>query len=371
MALMFQRLARNYIKNGYFPTDGETIEKILEQLSVSDSGNMVIRLFDPCCGEGTALAELAHRLSEQARVPEPTVSCHAYGIEIDAERVSQARQLLDTAIHSDLTDCFIGRQQFSVLFLNPPYGETVSDKASISGAKTQRLELRFFKDTVNSLVFGGILILIIPAYSLDKAFANRLIQHFDRLRVYRAETDQFKQVVVMGVKKRVSDRVSSAEINDIVTKGKDWQDVNPFPYSPEFTYGVPNVPESPKLFSMTITGELLELEPALKGVWPHFKPLFGQHGLNTRRPLTKMSDWHMALALTSGQVNGRVTSTNGRTLLIKGDTYKIKKSTTTQQFDDDGNPREIRTAIDAFVPAITGIDVTPGSDAFGTIVTIQ
>ena len=40
MALMFQRLARNYIKNGYFPTDGETIEKILEQLSVSDAGDL-------------------------------------------------------------------------------------------------------------------------------------------------------------------------------------------------------------------------------------------------------------------------------------------------------------------------------------------
>ena len=231
----------------------------------------VMRLFDPCCGEGAALAELGHRLSYEASVPERNMSCHTYGVEIDAERAGHARELLSNVIHNDINDCFVGRQQFSVLFLNPPYGETVSDKASISGAKTERLEQRFFKDTVNSLVFGGILILIIPAYSLDKAFANRLIRHFDQLRVYRAQTDQFKQVVVMGVKKRVSDRVSSAEINDIVTKGKDWTDVNPFPRTPDATYLVPSAPDNPKLFSMTITGELLDLEPDLNGVWPPFQ----------------------------------------------------------------------------------------------------
>ena len=28
MALMFPRLARNFVKNGYFPTDEPTLEKI-------------------------------------------------------------------------------------------------------------------------------------------------------------------------------------------------------------------------------------------------------------------------------------------------------------------------------------------------------
>ena len=32
MALIFQRLARNFIKNGYFPTDGETLSRILPML---------------------------------------------------------------------------------------------------------------------------------------------------------------------------------------------------------------------------------------------------------------------------------------------------------------------------------------------------
>ena len=32
MALMFQRLARNYAKDGYFPTDAETIQRVLNAL---------------------------------------------------------------------------------------------------------------------------------------------------------------------------------------------------------------------------------------------------------------------------------------------------------------------------------------------------
>ena len=33
MALMFQRIARNFMQNGYYPTDSETTERILNALS--------------------------------------------------------------------------------------------------------------------------------------------------------------------------------------------------------------------------------------------------------------------------------------------------------------------------------------------------
>ena len=35
MALMFPRLARNFVKNGYFPTDEPTLERALNALTVS------------------------------------------------------------------------------------------------------------------------------------------------------------------------------------------------------------------------------------------------------------------------------------------------------------------------------------------------
>lgn len=59
MALIFQRLARNFIKNGYFPTDETTIERLLAMFDVKPG---LVRLIDPCCGEGIALAECANHL---------------------------------------------------------------------------------------------------------------------------------------------------------------------------------------------------------------------------------------------------------------------------------------------------------------------
>ena len=64
MALIFNRLAQNYIKDGYFPTDEVTQERIFQALSVPNkvASNARMRVFDPCCGEGTALGNQKHVL---------------------------------------------------------------------------------------------------------------------------------------------------------------------------------------------------------------------------------------------------------------------------------------------------------------------
>ena len=62
MALMFPRLARNFAKNGYYPTDEPTLERALNALMPSD-GPMCI--LDPCAGEGVAIAEASHALGRE------------------------------------------------------------------------------------------------------------------------------------------------------------------------------------------------------------------------------------------------------------------------------------------------------------------
>ncbi|NPY83401.1 class I SAM-dependent methyltransferase, partial [Pseudomonas aeruginosa] len=59
MALMFPRLARNFIRNGYFPTDEPTLERALSALAPSPGAMSIL---DPCAGEGVAIAEAAHAL---------------------------------------------------------------------------------------------------------------------------------------------------------------------------------------------------------------------------------------------------------------------------------------------------------------------
>ena len=110
MALMFPRLARNFVKNGYFPTDEPTLERALAALAPA-AGPMCI--LDPCAGEGVAIAEAAHALGHE--------QVKAFAVEYDAERAAHARRLVDRCIHGDLMDTLISRQTFGLLWLKPPW----------------------------------------------------------------------------------------------------------------------------------------------------------------------------------------------------------------------------------------------------------
>ncbi len=79
MALMFPRLARNFAKNGYYPTDEPTLERALNALAPA-AGQVAI--IDPCAGEGVAIAEAAHALGRDL--------VSAYAVEFDEERARHA-----------------------------------------------------------------------------------------------------------------------------------------------------------------------------------------------------------------------------------------------------------------------------------------
>ena len=78
MALMFPRLARNFARNGYFPTDEVTLERALQALAPAPSGRM--RICDPCAGAGQHTSSAATRskpslLSTTASAPTMLEAC--------------------------------------------------------------------------------------------------------------------------------------------------------------------------------------------------------------------------------------------------------------------------------------------------------
>ncbi|OVZ67308.1 SAM-dependent methyltransferase, partial [Pseudomonas aeruginosa] len=147
MALMFPRLARNFAKNGYYPTDEPTLERALNALMPSD-GPMCI--LDPCAGEGVAIAEAAHALGrEQAK---------AFAVEFDPERARHARGLVDHCLHADLMDTMVSKQSFGLLWLNPPYGDLSKDvngNIGYQGHGRARLEELFYQRPLPLLRQGG------------------------------------------------------------------------------------------------------------------------------------------------------------------------------------------------------------------------
>lgn len=370
MALMFPRLAKNFARNGYFPTDECTLERVLQALTPAPSGKM--RICDPCAGEGAALIEAAHALGRE--------HVQACGVEYNAERASHARGLLDRLLHSDLFDTIISRQAFGLLWLNPPYGDMVADHSGATQYQStgrKRLEKAFYRRCIPTLQYGGTLVLIIPAYVLDEEFCGWLCNHFTSLQAFSAVDATYKQVVIFGIRIRQQDRTRSADIRPererLLRIGNG--DVKPDPLPevwPWEQYLVPAVTGPlAQFYRVTLEPGQLALETErLGGLWHDFTLHFGQRSLAPRRPVKALSQWHLALALAAGAVAGVVTSPAGRVLVLKGDTYKEKTTRTEFTEDEDGNIHESRILTDRFVPVIRAWDMTPGSPALGQVLTI-
>ena len=369
MALMFPRLAQNFAKAGYFPTDEATLERALAALS---PGNGPMNLIDPCAGEGVAIAEAAHALGRG--------TVKAYAVEYDAERARHARRLVDHCIHGDLMDTIISRQSFGLLWLNPPYGDLSRDALGNKGYEGQgraRLEKLFYQKTLPLLQYDGLLVFIIPFYVLDAELVGWLTRHYADLRVFRAVTAQFKQVVIFGRRKRPRDLASDSvrparELLLRIGQGEIEAGELPetWPFDP---YLVPASPAEPEHFyrvSMEAVQFAQEVS-RLQGLWPQFDTHLGAARQSLRPPARALSPWHLALALAAGAISCVVTSPAGRTMVVKGDTHKGKSAKTEYTERDDGSIAETRILTDTFVPVIRAWDMTPGSPTFGDVLTIR
>ena len=267
MALMFPRLARNFVKNGYFPTDEPTLERALNALMPSD-GPMCI--LDPCAGEGVAIAEAAHALGrEQAK---------AFAVEFDAERARHARGLVDHCLHADLMDTMISKQSFGLLWLNPPYGDLSKDVNGNIGYQGQgraRLEKLFYQRSLSLLQYGGVLVFIVPGYVLDAELVGWLTRHYTDLRIYRAVETQFKQVVIFGRRVRQREQVPDgvkAVRNLLLQVGQGEVEAEELPSDwPFLPYIVPASPAEPEHF-FRVTMEPEQFADEVGRLQPLFAP---------------------------------------------------------------------------------------------------
>jgi hypothetical protein len=369
MALMFPRLARNFIKNGYFPTDAPTLERVLSALIPGD-GPMCI--LDPCAGEGVAIAEAAHALGRG--------EVKAFAVEYDAERAAHARSLVDRCLHGDLMDTIISRQAFGLLWLNPPYGDLARDangNLGYEGKGRARLEKLFYQRTLPLLQYGGVLIFILPCYVLDAELVGWLTRHFADLRVFRAVETRFQQVVVLGrrVRSRDSSSNSAKALRERllqIGRGDAVAEELPeeWPFPPYEVPGNPNEPEH--FYRVTMEpAQFAEEVGKLQGLWPALDTHLSVAQQSVRPPARALSHWHLALALAAGAISGVVTSPSGRVMVVKGDTHKGKSLKIEYTQRDDDSVAETRILTDTFVPVIRAWDMTPGSPTRGRVLTIR
>ena len=76
-------------KGGFYPTPPRVVDLIADLINTPSGyynrGRNTLRILDPCCGAGEALAQLAQRLDRPNAIPIQT-----YGVELHRDRAQEA-----------------------------------------------------------------------------------------------------------------------------------------------------------------------------------------------------------------------------------------------------------------------------------------
>ncbi len=279
-------------KLGYYPLPETEARRIRNYLQFSTESASVL---DPCAGTGAALCVL----TEGAEV-------RRYGIELDAYRAEEARNILDEVIQGCAFDTHAPVESFSLVYLNPPYDFEIGE------GKNQRMERLFLEHVARWIRPGGVLVMVIP-YDRVYDCRNVLTPQFKDKGIYRltdAKAITYKQVAVFGVRRnrqereRMNDHAveqANAKLSDLTWRHDG---IAPLMDTPERHYVIP--PCAPARLEyrgipLDQVEDLLANSPAwrqAKRVTHARKPEFAG------RPLTSLHQGHVALLCTSGMMNG-------------------------------------------------------------------
>jgi predicted RNA methylase len=202
----------NIANLGYWPTDRNTIEAISKLLVVQPETD--VQLFDCSCGKFDALAPVANALNAMG------ATTSLWGIELHDERFQTAHNYLSargipgSVLHADAIspDVSVSENWASVSIFNPPYGEQKHEREGQT--VTVRLERIFWTKHIARTKRGtGITVAILPTqlFRADPNLTRMIGRHFVQGRVFRAETDDFNQVVIIGYRQKANLATSSID----------------------------------------------------------------------------------------------------------------------------------------------------------------
>ena len=275
-------------KLGFFPLPVSEAKRLRNYLAFSSHFSAV----DPCVGDGVAFCGLLEG-----------ASVRRYGIEIDAHRTAQARELAIEVLQANTMDVRCNAEAFSLVYLNPPYDWESGQTGN------QRLESVFLEHTYRWLKPEGVLVFVVPQPRL-KTCARLLADHFKDIRVYRLtepECVQYKQIVLLALRRKRNERprdsalVEATEYLEQLAIGRQ---MPPLTDTPEAFYCVPE--SGPAILSNTGI-PLDEVEDLLlqSAAYRQASRILLHERSDVRgRPLTPLHGGHVGLLCTAGLLNG-------------------------------------------------------------------
>lgn len=306
------------VKMGYYPTDIEHVKHLKESIEFPD--DITVNLFDPCCGCGLALRTLAGENK-----------CLTYGVELDKHRAEEALARLDRVGFGSYFRSRISNEVFHLMLLNPPYLSVMTE-----GGNNSRSEKRFLIDSISHLIYGGLLIYIIPYYRLTPDICRVLCDNFEDLTVWKFIGDEFKkfkQIAVMG--KRIKRRDGSDLVSDLALFALNPDKISELSELPKNRYTLPKIEKKVDLFKGA-EFNVAELAEQLSRS-NSFSRLFEKSKLDSdvKRPLLPLNIGQVGLIGGSGLINGLVECDTPH--IIKG---RIVKENTITKEDNMNNKGE-------------------------------
>ncbi len=309
-------------KGGFYATPEKEIRLVASRLRVEGAGE--INLYDPCCGKGAALRELADAITT------PECKAITYGVELEKERAEEAAKILDYVLQDGYENVRT-EDKFSVLWLNPPYDNGFAERVETSFLR------RLTNQSTNVLLKGALLMFCIPQYVLDDA-ALLIASRFTNVKVYRFTDENyptFKQVVVFGYYQRPDPderKETTKYLRDVSKQGPE-----ALPSLAEedgVTFLVQPSPEPVQLFR---AGKLkieelakdLQTSPIFQTITDWFLPSHSRNA-ELKNPVLPLKPTHYAIAIAAGAVGGNM----GNHLLV-GVTKPVQETSDTT--DDEGN----------------------------------
>ena len=315
-AAVIGRLMNN-VRMGYYPTDPDNISLILRGIRFPEG--VTTNLFAPCCGCGKALRQLAQGNN-----------CYAYGVEMDESRAEEAQTRLHRVGFGSFFFSQVSHEAFHLLFLNPPYLSVLNE----NGGRA-RHEKRFLIESLPHLMYGGLLVYLIPYYRLTPDICRVLVDNFEGLTIWRftdGEFKKFKQIAVMGLRKRRSDVPEDALWLEKYTI--DPVKIPSLTNIPEDQYPLPAQPLEVRTFKGERFNEK-ELEQQLRRC-DSFAQLMARSELDkgVKRPLLPLSISQIGLIGGSGMINGLIQFDSPH--IIKGRIIKVTRTESEDRYAANG-----------------------------------
>ncbi len=307
----------NRVKMGYYPTDPENISLILRGIQFPEG--VTTNLLDPCCGCGKALRQIAQGNN-----------CYTYGVELDESRAEEAQTRLHRVGFGSFFYSHISSEAFHLLFLNPPYLSVINENGRA------RHEKQFLAGGIPNLMYGGLLVYVIPYYRLTPDICRILCDNFEELSVWRFtdnEFQKFKQIAVLGIRKhRDASTPSTAWLENYAVAPESIPLLSELP---ESRYAIPGTPSEVKTFR----GEKFdqkELERQMRRS-SSFAQMLAHSELDdgTKRPPLPLSIGQIGLVGGSGMINGLIECDTPH--IIKGRIVKAVRTETEEKFNYKGS----------------------------------